>query len=467
VEHYDLIVLGSGSAARDGAAKACQLYDAKVALVESTRWGGSCPNVACKPTKAYLVVAELVHDINELAGKLGIDIGPAKVDLARVKARKDSISKPQDKWVEDLQGAGFDTYEGDAELVDAQRARVAGEELTTDRILIATGSRTAVPPIDGIDEVGWIDHVSALELTQLPESILIVGGGPVGLEFAQIFARFGSRVILVQGAARISPRSDAQAAAVLQEALEEDDGVEIVLSSVVERVRRDGNEVVATIIPMEGEGSREARVTTVLLASGRAPNVGSLHLDELGIDRDRGGILVDGLMRTSAEGIWAVGDVTGRYQFTPIAQYQARIAVDDMFGGEPMPADYTVLPTAIFTEPELAGVGMTEEQARDEGIAFDTAVHDIKPVQRSAYKDQERGLYKLLYEQGSRRLLGLHVVAPNGSEIVQGLSLALRFDATVDELARMHHVFPTFGEGVKAAAEQALPQPVEMATICN
>jgi mercuric reductase len=467
VEHYDLIVLGSGSAARDGAAKACQLYDAKVALVESTRWGGSCPNVACKPTKAYLVVAELVHDINELAGKLGIDIGLAKVDLARVKARKDSISKPQDKWVEDLQGAGFDTYEGDAELVDAQRARVAGEELTTDRILIATGSRTAVPPIDGIDEVGWIDHVSALELTQLPESILIVGGGPVGLEFAQIFARFGSRVILVQGAARISPRSDAQAAAVLQEALEEDDGVEIVLSSVVERVRRDGNEVVATIIPMEGEGSREARVTTVLLASGRAPNVGSLHLDELGIDRDRGGILVDGLMRTSAEGIWAVGDVTGRYQFTPIAQYQARIAVDDMFGGEPMPADYTVLPTAIFTEPELAGVGMTEEQARDEGIAFDTAVHDIKPVQRSAYKDQERGLYKLLYEQGSRRLLGLHVVAPNGSEIVQGLSLALRFDATVDELARMHHVFPTFGEGVKAAAEQALPQPVEMATICN
>ena len=122
MERYDLIVLGSGSAARDAAAKACQRYGAKVALVESTRWGGSCPNVACKPTKAYLVVAELVHDINELAGKLGIDVGPAKVDLARVKARKDSIRKPQDKWVEDLQGAGFDTYEGEAELVDAHTA---------------------------------------------------------------------------------------------------------------------------------------------------------------------------------------------------------------------------------------------------------------------------------------------------------------------------------------------------------
>jgi pyruvate/2-oxoglutarate dehydrogenase complex dihydrolipoamide dehydrogenase (E3) component len=467
VEHYDLVVLGSGSAARDAAAKACQLYDAKVALIESTRWGGSCPNVACKPTKAYLVVAELVHDINELAEKLGIEVGPAKVDMARVKARKDSIRKPQPRWVEDLQSASFDTYQAEAELLEPRTVRVAAEELTADRILIATGSRTAVPPIDGIDEINWIDHVSALELTELPESMLVVGGGPVGLEFAQIFARFGSRVILVEGADRLSPESDAQAAAVLQEALEEDDGVEFVLSSIVGSVRREGDEVEATIVPMEGEGSREVRVATVLLASGRAPNVESLHLDELGIDHDRSGIHVDGYMRTSVDGIWAGGDVTGRYQFTPIAQYQARIAVDDMFGADPLPADYSVLPTAIFTEPELAGVGMTEEQARDEELQFGVAVHDIGPVQRSAYKDQKRGLYKLLYEQGSRRLLGVHVVAPNGSEIVQGFSLALRFDATVDDLAEMHHVFPTFGEGVKAAAEQALPQPVEMATICN
>jgi pyruvate/2-oxoglutarate dehydrogenase complex dihydrolipoamide dehydrogenase (E3) component len=384
-----------------------------------------------------------------------------------VKARKDSIRKPQDRWAEDLRSAGFETYEGEAELVDAHTVRVAGEALTADRILIATGSRTAIPPIDGIDEIDWIDHVSALELTELPESALVVGGGPVGLEFAQIFARFGSRVILVQGADRISPRSDAQAAAVLQAALEEDDGVEIVLSSIVERVRREGNEIVATIIPMEGEGSREVRVTTVLLASGRAPNVESLRLDELGIDHDRSGILVDGHMRTSVDGIWAAGDVTGRYQFTPIAQYQARIAIDDMFGGDPLPADYSVLPTAIFTEPELAGVGLTEEEARDEGLDFGTAVHDIKHVQRSAYKDQKRGIYKILFEQGSRRLIGLHVVAPNGSEIVQGFSLALRFETTVDDLARLHHVFPTFGEGVKAAAEQALPQPVDMAAICN
>ena len=461
MNRYDLIVLGSGSAARDAAAKAVQQCDASVALVESTRWGGSCPNVACKPTKAYLVVAELFHDVNLLAGKLGIDVGPASLDLARVKARKDTLKKGDAKWMQDLQDAGFDIYQGEAELLGPGSVRVGDEELGADRILIATGSRTAVPPIEGIDDIDWIDHVSALELTELPESLLVVGGGPVGLEFAQIFARFGSRVTIVQGADRISPRSDEQASAVLHTALEEDDGIEIVLSSTVSSVRPDGDEVVAVV------GSREIRVAKLLLASGRAPNVEALRLDELGIEHDRAGILVDELMRTSVDGIWAAGDVTGRYQFTPIAQYQARIAIEDMFERDPAPADYSVLPTAIFTEPELAAVGLTEQEARDQGIEHEAVVHDIKYVQRSSYKEQKRGLYKIVYETGTRRVLGLHVVAPNGGDIVHGLSLGLRLGATVDDLAAMHHVFPTFAEGVKAAAEQAMPQPVEMAAICN
>ena len=460
MKHYDLIVLGSGSAARDGAAKAVQLCDASVALVESTRWGGSCPNVACKPTKAYLVVAELVRDVNELAGKLGIEVGSARIDLARVKARKDTLKKGDAKWVEDLRGAGFDTYSGTAELVEGNAVRVDGEELTADRILIATGSRTAVPPIEGIEDVDWIDHVSALELTELPESMLIVGAGPVGLEFAQIFARFGTRVTVVQGADRISPRSDAQAAGVLQQALEQD-GIEFVLSSTVSSVQREGGQIVATV------GSEELRVATLLLASGRAPNTEALHLDELGIEHDRAGILVDERMRTSVAGIWAAGDVTGRYQFTPIAQYQARIAVDDMFGLEGRTADYSVLPTAIFTEPELAAVGVTEDEAREQSIEHEAVVHDIKHVQRSSYKEQKLGLYKVVYETGTRRVLGLHVVAPNAGDIVQGFSLGLRLGMTVDDLAAMHHVFPTFGEGVKAAAEQAMPQHLEMEAICN
>jgi mercuric reductase len=254
---------------------------------------------------------------------------------------------------------------------------------------------------------------------------------------------------------------------VLHDALEEEDGIEIVLSSFVKSVRREEGEIVATVVPREGDGSREVRAAQLLLASGRAPNVEALNLEELGIESERLGIVVDEHMRTSVEGIWAAGDVTGKYQFTPIAQYQARIAVADMFGDDAPAADYSVLPTAIFTEPELAGVGLTEEEAQGQGIDHEVVVHDLKHVQRSSYKDQKRGLYKVIFERGSRRLLGLHVVAPNSSDIVQGFSIALRLEATVDDLARMHHVFPTFGEGVKAAAEQATPELVEMAEIGN
>src|SRR5688500_8809376 len=212
MERYDLIVLGAGSAARAGARKAAEEHDAKVAIVESTRWGGSCPNVACKPTKAYLVAAELVHDVNRLAEAVGIDVGEARAELARIKARKDSLKKPQADWVKELRGQGFDTYKGVAELVEADTVQVADDKLGAERILLATGSRTAIPPIEGIYGIDWLDHVTALELTVLPESLLVVGGGAVGLELGQAFRRFGTRVVVVDGADQVSPRSDQQAA---------------------------------------------------------------------------------------------------------------------------------------------------------------------------------------------------------------------------------------------------------------
>jgi mercuric reductase len=428
--HFDLIVLGSGSGARDGANKARDEFGAEVALIESTRWGGSCPNVACKPTKAYLVAAELAHDVNRLAGKLGIEVGSARANLARVKARKDQLVVPTETWMERLHGAGHATFDGFGSFVDA------------------TGSRTVEPPIEGLAEVGWIDHVSALELTELPESLLVVGGGPVGLEFAQMFSRFGSRVVLVQHADRISPRSDADATDELTTALEEE-GVEIRTGTEISRVRRDGQEIVATV------GDDEIRIAQILLSAGRAPNVEQLELDRVGIERTRAGISVDDQLRTSVDGVWAAGDVTGSFQFTPIAQYEARVAIENMFGGNGARADYDFLPTVIFTDPELAAVGMTEQEAENEGLDYETAVHPIKYVQRASYTDTRHGLYKLLWERGSRRVLGIHVVSRNAGDVVQGFALAMKMGATVDDLAGMHHAFPTFAEGIKAAAEQA------------
>ena len=451
-ERFDLIVIGGGSAARDGANMAAHEHGARVALIEKERWGGSCPNVACTPTKAYVVAAELTHDVNALAPRIGVEAGPATVDMARLYAWKESLKKPQEKWVEDLRAQGFTPYTGEATLVDAHTVRVGDVELEADRILIATGSRTAVPPIEGIDEVGWIDHISALELRELPPSLLVVGAGPVGLEFGQIFSRLGSRVTIVDAADGISPASDAQACATLAASLEEE-GIDIAVSVFVKSVRRDGDEIVASIAPRDGSDEYELRTTQTLLASGRVSNIEGLNLEAVGVETSKAGIAVDEHLRTSVPGIWAAGDVNAVAQFTPIAQYQARIAVEDMFGEDAPAADYSVLPTAIFTDPELAGVGLTEEQAREEGYDVEAVTNEY--VRRFSYIDAKHGLFKIVFDRADRRVLGLHVVSRSASDVVQGFSLGLRLGATVDDLAAMHHVFPTFGEGVKAAAEQA------------
>jgi mercuric reductase len=447
-EQFDLIVLGSGSGARDGASKARKEFGARVALVENTRWGGSCPNVACKPTKAYVVVADLAHDINTLANKLGIEVGGARANLARIKARKDELITSRDVWMERLRSAGHEPFDGTGAFLDPHTVQVNGGSLSAERILVATGSRTAVPPIEGLGEVGWIDHVTVLQLTELPESLLVVGGGPVGLELAQIFSRFGSRVVVVEHADRIAPRSDATTTDELHGALEEE-GIEIRTGTTISRVRREDSDIVATL------GEEEIRAAQLLLASGRTPNVELLDLGNVGIEHDRAGITVDERLRTSLDGVWAAGDVTGVLPFTPIAQYQARVAVEDMFGGNGARADYSSVPTTIFTDPELSSVGLTEQEARDQGHDVETAVHPIKYVQRAAYTDTKRGLYKLVWDRISRRVLGIHVVCRNGGDIVQGFGVAMRLGATVDDLARAHHAFPTWAEGVKAAAEQA------------
>jgi pyruvate/2-oxoglutarate dehydrogenase complex dihydrolipoamide dehydrogenase (E3) component len=455
-EHYDLIAIGSGSAARDGANKAAKVHGAKVALIERERWGGSCPNVACVPTKAYLVAADLAHDIDTLANTVGIEVGPATANLAKIKARKEMLKKPQPKWVEGLQAAGFDTHEGTASFVDSHTISLGDTELTADKILIATGSRTAVPPIEGIDEIDWLDHVSALELEEPPKSLLIAGAGAVGLELGQAFSRFGTKVTIVDALDEIAPHTDQPAARELREALT-DEGISIILGCFVTKVAGRHGAHLATIVPREGGMEQELEFDRLLLASGRRPNIEELNLEAVGVETYQLGIVVDERMRTTAPGIWAAGDVNGRALFTPAAQYEARIAVEDMYRpGEGPVADYSILPTAIFTDPELAGVGLTEMEAEEQGVEVETVIHPLKSIRRASFIDAKYGLFKIVFERRSRRVLGLHVVAPGASDIVQCLSVSLRLGVTVDELANAHHTFPTFGEGVKAAAEQAL-----------
>jgi mercuric reductase len=447
-ETYDLIVLGSGSAARDGAGKASRDFGARVALVEHWLWGGSCPNVACRPTKAYVVAAELMHDVQHHAAERGIELPDPTIDLARTRVWKDSLRRDQQSWVQVLT-EGYGVFPGTASFVDAQRVRVGDRELSGERVLVATGSRTAVPPIPGIGEIEWIDHVTALELEEVPESLLIVGAGPVGLEFAQIFARFGSRVTIVNHGPQIAGRSDTEAAAELQAALE-DEGIDVVLNAGVDSFSRNGTGIDAAI------AGRIVNVSHVLLASGRKPNVEALALDRIGLEVTRGGIAVDDRQRTNVDGIWAAGDVAAGPMLTPIAQYQARIAIEDMFGDGSRRADYSVLPTAIFTDPELGDVGLTEAEASDQGYDVDVVKHPLPAVTRAQYTGAKHGLYKIVFDRETRRVLGVHVVSRGASDIVGSLTPALKLGVTVDDLAFMHHVYPSYSEGLKAAAEKAL-----------
>jgi mercuric reductase len=446
---YDLIVLGAGSAARDAASKASREHRARVALVESTRWGGSCPNVACRPTKAYLVAAELMHDVREHAAERGLDLPQPTIDLARTRAWKDSLLRDQDSWVQLLRDAGYSVYPGEASFADPNTVQVGDTALTAEKVLIATGGRTVVPPISGIEDVEWIDHIGALELTVVPESLLVVGAGPVGLEFAQIFARFGSRVTIVNHGPQIAARADADAAGELQAALE-DEGIDIVLNGDVESVARRGDKIEAVV------QGRPLTVSHLLLAAGRSPNVEELRLDAIGVELGRGGIAVDGHQRTSVPGVWAAGDVAIGPWFTPTAQYQARVAVEDMFGNGSRTADYSVLPTAIFTDPELGSVGLSEAEAKDAGHDVGVATHPLRAVTRAQYYGMKHGLFKIVYDRPTRRVLGVHVVSRGASDIVGGLAVGLGLGATVDDLARVHHVYPSFSEGLKTAAEQAV-----------
>src|ERR1700675_3087422 len=259
-EGYDLIVLGSGAAARDGAGKAAREHGAHVALIEHWLWGGSCPNVACRPTKAYVVAAELMHDVRHHAAERGIDLPEPAIELARTRAWKNSIRRDQQSWVQVLKEAGYEVVPGTAAFVDARTVRVGEQQLSGDRILIATGSRTAVPPIPGIEDIQWIDHITALELEEVPDSLLVVGAGPVGLEFAQIFARFGSQVTIVNSGPQIAARADTEAADELQAALEEE-GIEVVLNSGVDSFARSHVGIAASV------GGRTVDVSQVLLAS--------------------------------------------------------------------------------------------------------------------------------------------------------------------------------------------------------
>lgn len=455
MEHtYDLVVIGSGSAGSFAAREAAAAFGKTVAVVEKHRWGGDCMTVACKPTKTYLTSAELYHHVRTLGPELGVIADDIKLDFARVKERKDGFvtQSSGEARRRNLREHGIDLYDGRARFRDSRTLEVGDDVISAENILLAVGSLPAEPPIPGLAEIGVLTNETALELDAIPSSLLVIGAGAVGVEFGQMFSRFGSKVTIVEAMPTILPRMDADAAAVLHVALAEE-GIEIMTAARVEWLERSEHGIRALIAT--GDGERQLEAEYVLNAIGRRPDVEGLQLEAAGLKLDGVALPVDAYCETAVRGIWAAGDITAVAQFTPIANYQARLAVRNMFSGERVPADYRALPAAVFTDPEVTSAGPTEEQARARGIEIETAAVPLRGASRAGFTARPHGLAKLVYEQDSRRVVGVHLVTPTASDSIQFLSLAIKFGVTVDELARSIHVYPSFGEIVKGAAEQA------------
>jgi len=449
VERYDLAVIGGGTAGLVSAAVSAGI-GAKTALVEEHRLGGECLWTGCVPSKAIIRSASVLHTLRH-AAEYGIDVQGGRADFGRVMDRVHAIIRsiePHDS-PERFRSMGVDVIEGRACFVSPEEAEVGGRRVRAKRWILATGSRTAVPPIPGLEEAGYLTHESLWELRALPESLLVLGAGPIGLEMAQAFARLGSTVTVADMAERVLEREDPEIAAVLARRLERE-GIRLLLGARATSVRVEGGMKVVTV------GDTELRASDILVATGRRPNVEEMGLDAIGVEVTENGVSVDGSLRTSAHNVWAAGDVVGPYRFTHVADYQARIAAPNALFPLRRKVDYRVVPWCTYTDPEVARVGLTEAEARAEwGEKASVYRYDHDSLDRALCDGEPDGLTKLVLDPKGR-VAGAHVVGPRAGETIHEAVLAVRQRLKLSDLSGMIHVYPTYPESLKRAADAYL-----------
>jgi dihydrolipoamide dehydrogenase len=421
-----IVVLGGGSTGEHFVGALRRLdHDAEITLVERRLVGGECSYWACMPTKTALRAPELVAEASRSFGA----VTGAKLDAQRVFAFRDAVAERDDtSQVEWLEGQDAKLIRGDAVAVEPGMLSVDDEALQYDRLVIATGSSPAIPPIEGIDSVDYWTNVEATETLEVPARLLVLGGGPVGCELAQFFQRIGSQVTIVEGGPRLLARVDAAAAALVEEALREE-GVDVRLDSRAESVT--GNSLLLA-------GGEELPFDRLLVATGRKPNVEALDALELTISKR--GVEVDEYLRAATD-VWAIGDVTGIAQFTHVGKYQARIAAYNIVGRK-VPADYRAIPATIFTDPQVATVGDTEG-----GVS---STWDLQSVPRlSTYERPKRkGFIKVVADPERRVLTGAVAAGPESGEWLQQLTLAIRAETPIEVLLDVIQPYPTFSEGI-------------------
>ncbi len=445
---YHLVVIGAGTAGLVSAAGAAGL-GAKVALVERHRLGGDCLNFGCVPSKALLRSARAAAEVRR-SHQFGVEVpGEVRINFADIMERMRRLRadiSPHDS-AQRFRDLGVDLFFGAARFSGPDRIMVGDQTLHFRRAILATGTRPAIPSIPGLADAGYLTNESIFSLTALPPRLAVIGAGPIGCELAQAFARFGSRVTLIGNHEQVLPREDADAAALLAQQLQRD-GVELLLASQVQRIEVQDR---AKRLTVQQHGQvRTLTVDAILVAVGRTPNVEQLGLDEAGVTYDlQTGVNISDRLQTSNGRIFAAGDVCSRFKFTHAADAYARIAVQNALFYGRAKASALVIPWCTYTDPEIAHVGLSEQDAAMQGIAIQTFVQEFRYVDRAVLDGDTDGFVKIHVLAGSDKIGGATIVANHAGEMIGAVSLAMTGKLGLKTLAKTIHPYPTHGEALK------------------
>ncbi|EIJ78377.1 mercuric reductase [Bacillus methanolicus PB1] len=447
---YDFIIIGSGGAAFSAAIKAVE-YGAKVAMIERGTVGGTCVNIGCVPSKTLLRAGEM----NRMAKTnpfMGVHTFATDVELAAlVKQKNELVSElRKQKYIDLISEYGFELIKGEAKFVNEKMIEVDGKRLTAKRFLIAAGAAPSIPNIPGLDEVDYLTSTTILELKELPKRLTVIGSGYVGMELGQLFHNLGSEVTLMQRGNRLLKEYDPEISDVVTQMLIEQ-GIQLVTGATFERVEQQG-EIKKVYVEVDGK-KKVIESEQLLIATGRKPNTESLNLQAAHVEvGSRGEVVIDEYLRTTNPRIYAAGDVTMGPQFVYAAAYQGGIAADNAIGGMNRKLNLEVVPAVTFTTPSIATVGLTEQQAKEKGIQVKTAVLPLNAVPRAIVNRETTGVFKLIADEKTLKVLGVHVVAENAGDVIYAATLAVKFGLTVEELQETMAPYLTMAEGLKLVA---------------
>ncbi|MEA2570113.1 MAG: hypothetical protein QOI24_2114 [Acidobacteriota bacterium] len=450
-ESFDIVVIGGGTAGLV-TASGCARLGRRVAMIEREKLGGDCLWTGCVPTKALVATAKLAEQMRH-ADRYGLsahapDISPRAV-MESMRAQRRAIEHHDDP--EKFRRLGIDVIEGDAKLVASSEVEAGGRRLIAKDIVLATGARTNVPPIDGLKESGFLDHVSFLAQDSFPASLVILGGGYIGIEFAQIFRRFGSRVVVVEMLDEIINKEDHDVIARVRQLLV-DEGIELRTGWAAKSVRVEGGKKIVRIENRIGE-SQEVAVDEVFVASGRRGNSENLGLEAIGVNVEKTFVTVDKYLSTSVPRIWACGDIHGGLQFTHVAAYEAVKLVRNMLFPGRSAVSYSDIPWALYTDPEVGHIGMTESEAKaahgDDAVKTYTV--EMAEVDRAVVDRTPAGFIKFVCDTKGR-ILGAHALCANASTVIAEVVLARKKGMKIGDLAQRISPYPSLADATQKAA---------------